>query len=74
MTTVAEVVSIGIVSLYLTKYNLRMRCWLTQWVTPHSRYDFRLREELGTLWRAFFHGQLQLALGMNLTASVLNRR
>ncbi|MFQ6101469.1 MAG: AI-2E family transporter [Anaerolineae bacterium] len=72
VSTVVEVIFVGIVSFYLTKDGPKMGRWLAQWVPPHLRYDFeRLREELGTLWRAFFRGQLLLALTMGLTVGLL---
>ena len=72
VSTVIEVIFIGLISFYLTKDGPTMGRWLAQWVPPRLRHDFeRLREELGTLWRAFFRGQLLLALTMGLTVGVL---
>lgn len=67
-----EVIFIIIVSFYLIKDGPKMGQWVVQWVPQHLRYDFeRLREELDALWRAFFRGQLLLALTMGLTIGVL---
>ncbi len=69
---IIEIIFTGIVSFYLTKDGPKMGWWLVQWVPPHLRYDFeRLRGELSALWRAFFRGQLLLALTMGLTVGVL---
>jgi len=78
MTLLAEVVNIvidiiliGIVSFYLTKDGPIMSRWLSQWIPPHLRYDFkRLKAEIQELWRAFFRGQVLLALTMGLIISI----
>jgi predicted PurR-regulated permease PerM len=70
--TVIEAIFIGIVSFYLTKDGPKMGRWLIQWVPPSLHHDFvRLCRELDALWRAFFRGQLVLALTMGLTVGVL---
>ena len=72
VSVVIQVIFIGVVSFYLTNDGPAMGRWLAQWVPPRLRYDFeRLREELDALWRAFFRGQLLLALTMGLTLGVL---
>ncbi len=72
VSTVVEVIFIGIVSFYLTKDGPAMGRWLAQWVPPALRYDFdRLLDELDGLWRAFFRGQLLLALTMGTIIGVL---
>lgn len=72
VSTAVELIFIGIVSFYLTKDGPAMGQQLVQWVPPDLRCDFeRLREELGTLWRAFLRGQLLLGLTMGLTVGVL---
>ncbi|OQY17692.1 MAG: hypothetical protein DRJ03_15225 [Chloroflexi bacterium] len=72
VSTVIEVIFIGLVSFYLTKDGPAMGQQLVAWAPPDLRYDFeRLQKELGALWRAFFRGQLLLALTMGLTVGVL---
>jgi predicted PurR-regulated permease PerM len=72
VSTVVKIIFIGIVSFYLTMDGPKMGWWLGQWVPPHLRYDVgRLASELNRLWRAFFRGQLLLALTMGLTVGVL---
>jgi predicted PurR-regulated permease PerM len=72
VTTVIEVIFIGIVSFYLTKDGPQMGRALMRWVPPRLRYDFKqLQDNLSALWRAFFRGQLLLALTMGTTISVL---
>lgn len=67
-----EVLFMVIVSFYLTMDGPKMGQSLSRWVPPYLRYDFgRLREELAALWRAFFRGQLLVALAMGLTLWVL---
>ena len=72
VSTAIEIISIGIVSFYLTKDGPLMGRHIMLWVPPGLRYDFgRLQEELSTLWRAFLRGQLLLGLTMGLTVGVL---
>jgi predicted PurR-regulated permease PerM len=79
MAVLAGVVSIAIelvftiiVSFYLIKDGPHMVQWVVRWVPPHLRHDFeRLRQELDALWRAFFRGQLLLALTMGMTVGGL---
>jgi predicted PurR-regulated permease PerM len=72
VSTVVKIIFIGIVSFYLTMDGPKMGGWLSQWVPPHLNYDVgRLAGELNRLWRAFFRGQLLLALTMGLTVGVL---
>jgi predicted PurR-regulated permease PerM len=72
VTAIVEVIFIGIVSFYITKDGPQMGWWLSHWVPSFLHYDFEhLRMELGALWRAFFRGQLLLALTMGLTVGVL---
>jgi predicted PurR-regulated permease PerM len=72
VSTVVKIIFIGIVSFYLTMDGPKMGWWLRQWVPPHLSYDVgRLAGELNRLWRAFFRGQLLLALTMGLTVGVL---
>lgn len=72
VSTVIEVIFIGLVSFYLTKDGPAMGDRLVQWAPPRLRYDLeRLQGELGALWRAFLRGQLLLALTMGFTVGVL---
>ncbi len=72
VTTIIEIIFIGIVSFYITKDGPQMGQALGQWVPPNLRYDFyRLWKQLRTLWRAFFRGQLLLATTVGVIISVL---
>ena len=67
-----ELLFVAIVSFYLTMDGPKMVQSLTDWIPPRLRYDFeRLREEIAALWRAFFRGQLLVAVAMGLTLGVL---
>lgn len=71
VSVVIEAIFVGIVSFYLTKDGPQMGEWLAGWVPPHLRYDFeQLRKELAVLWRAFFRGQLLLAITVGLTLGI----
>jgi len=71
VNTVVEIIFIGIVSFYLTKDGPQMGEWLAGWVPPHLHHDFKqLREKIAALWRAFFRGQLLLAITVGLTLGV----
>ncbi len=72
VTTIVEAIFIGIISFYLTKDGPAMGRRLLEWVPPDLRYDLeRLLGEIDKLWRAFFRGQLLLALTMGVTVGVL---
>ncbi|MCP4542093.1 MAG: AI-2E family transporter [Chloroflexi bacterium] len=67
-----EALFIVIVSFYLTMDGPKMGRSLGKWVPPQLRYDFgRLRQELAVLWRAFFRGQLLVAVAMGVTLGIL---
>ena len=79
MALLASVVSLAvealfvvIVSFYLTMDGPKMGRSLIKWVPPRLRYDFgRLGEDMAALWRAFFRGQLLVAVVMGVTLGVL---
>lgn len=57
------IVFIVIVSIYLIKDSEAILAWFERQVPAAYRADFvRLREELNTIWSAFFRGQLLLSL------------
>lgn len=57
------IVFIVIVSIYLIKDSEAIIAWFERQVPAAYRADFvRLREELNTIWSAFFRGQLLLSL------------
>jgi predicted PurR-regulated permease PerM len=72
VTIIIEIIFIGIVSFYITKDGPQMGQAMAQWVPPNLRYDAtRLWKQLSTLWRAFFRGQLLLALTVGVILGVL---
>lgn len=63
ISSVAWVIFIVVISLYLVKDGPRIREWFEGQVPLDYRSDFiRLREEISQVWSAFFRGQLLLAL------------
>lgn len=63
VASVVWVVFIFVISFYLVKDHERLWAWLDSLLPPPYRADFRyLRRELNAIWRAFFRGQLVLAL------------
>ncbi len=71
LTSLVWVVYIFMISLYLVKDSDALINWLEQLPPPNDRVDFhRLREEVAAIWRAFFRGQLLLALIVSIIISV----
>ncbi len=63
LASVVWVVFIFVISFYLVKDHDRLWSWLDSLLPHPYRADFRyLRGELNAIWRAFFRGQLVLAL------------
>jgi predicted PurR-regulated permease PerM len=58
-------VFIFVIAFYLIKDGARLWIWLEGMVVPAYQDDFRrLRNEINTIWNAFFRGQLILALAV----------
>ncbi len=71
LTSLVWVVYIFMVSLYLVKDADIFTGWLEQLPPPDYRSDFRrLRDEIAGIWRAFFRGQLLLALVVSVIISI----
>ena len=69
---VVQVILIGIVSFYFTRDGTRMGSRLMEWVPLRWQYDVRhLLRKIDAIWRAFFRGQLLLALTMGTTVGGL---
>ncbi len=71
LTSLIWVVYIFMISLYLIKDSGAFRNWLEQLPPPDYREDYkRLRDEVTGIWRAFFRGQLLLALVVSVIISI----
>ena len=63
ISSVVWVIFILVVVFYLIKDGPAMRDWLEKIIPPAYRDDYiRLRDEISSIWAAFFRGQLVLAL------------
>jgi predicted PurR-regulated permease PerM len=63
VSSLAWVVFIVVISIYLVKDTGPLRDWLEGIVPPAYREDFvELRTEISTIWSSFFRGQIVLAL------------
>ncbi len=71
LTSLVWVVYIFMVSLYLIKDSHAFQSWLEHLPPPDYRLDYkRLRNEITSIWRAFFRGQLLLALVVSIIISI----
>ncbi len=67
LSSLAWVIFIIVVSIYLIKDSDALRKWLGSFPPPDYRQDFiRLGEEINNLWSSFFRGQLILAFIVTL--------
>ncbi|MCL4560162.1 MAG: AI-2E family transporter [Chloroflexi bacterium] len=67
LSSLAWVVFIIIISIYLIKDSEALRKWLESLPPPDYRQDFiRLGEEINNLWSSFFRGQLILSFVVTL--------
>lgn len=65
--SIVWVVFIVVISIYLIKDSAALNDWLTSLAPPGYESDFiRLRDEINTIWSAFFRGQLLLAVIVSL--------
>jgi len=63
ITSLAWLVFIVVISFYLVKDAAAVSEWLVSIIPPMYRQDFiRLRDQINSIWAAFFRGQLLLAL------------
>jgi len=72
ISSVVWVIFILVVSFYLIKDGLALRDWLEKIVPTDYRLDYiRLRDEINSIWSAFFRGQLVLALVVAIIFTVV---
>lgn len=63
VSSLVWVIFIFIVSFYLIKDGEKLHAWVEDHVPPSLRQDYLLlRDEINTIWSAFFRGQLLLGL------------
>lgn len=63
VSSIIWVIFIFVVSFYLIKDSGKLNNWLEEHIPPAYREDFvTLRDEINTIWGAFFRGQLLLGL------------
>ena len=67
LESIVWVVFIVVISIYLIKDSAALNEWFTSLAPPGYESDFiRLRDEINTIWSAFFRGQLLLAVIVSL--------
>jgi predicted PurR-regulated permease PerM len=60
-------VFIGVISFYLVKDGAQFWAWVKKLIPPMYREDYaRLKDDINSIWSAFFRGQLSLALVVTL--------
>ncbi|HEY76086.1 MAG TPA: AI-2E family transporter [Thermoflexia bacterium] len=72
VTTVVWTIFIFVISFYLIKDGPQLSAQVEKWVPPDLRHDYRrLQEEINSIWRDFFRGQLLVGLAMGGSILVL---
>lgn len=72
ISSVVWVIFILVVVFYLIKDGPAMREWLEKITPPAYRNDYiRLRDEISSIWAAFFRGQLVLAVVVSVIFTVI---
>ncbi len=72
LSSLAWVVFIVVISIYLIKDSASLRAWLEKLPPQAYRQDYiRLRTEISNIWSSFFRGQLMLGLVVSLLISTV---
>ena len=72
LSSLVWIIFIVIISIYLVKDSQKLSLWFEELVPPDYRSDYIvLRDEISTIWGAFFRGQLLLALVVSVLITVI---